>query len=203
MRPTSYISVRAAQNFGHGIRYARDINRPFNTAVTINFSQLGFDDAEAGKISAKLIQRVRQWWWNKKKKCSSEIDRKFIHGIVHENPGSVRNCHWILNIPSDDQDVFRSTVLNRLSKLTGVEAFGDAVQFQPIYNASGFEKYLLKGIDPKYGKFMHISPKDQGVVLGKRIGMSRAVGRTARRSAKWDRKASAARARSEALSASL
>ena len=58
---------------------------------------------------------------------------------------------------------------------------------EELYGGYG-EGDILKGIDPAYGRYLHIRPANEGIVTGRRTGASRAIGRAARKAAGWKRK---------------
>ena len=49
-----------------------------------------------------------------------------------------------------------------------------------VYAPGGLAKYILKGINPDYADHFHMKAANEGVVFGRRTGVSRAISKAAR-----------------------
>lgn len=183
---TGHVARRSAENVLHSIRFARDLNQPFNRFVTIDFSSLGIEEEAAGPLFIKLRQCVSRWWRYERKKNPALPE--LFHNYCHANPAGRRHVHWLLSVPDDMTAAFDKTVEDRLLKLTQLDALGDALHMQKATAPGNAGKYMMKGIDPMFAGYLHIQHVDEGVVTGRRTGVSRNIGRTARSRAGWQRR---------------
>lgn len=185
---TLHVGRRAAENSLHADRYAREIGRPMNTHVTISFVSLDVAEDDAGRVFQQLQARVARWWKDQRERRGRDIGPILsMHG--HANPAGSRHVHWLLHVPAAIASDFAVIVTKRLRKLTGRTELGDALHIAPVEHAGGTAKYILRGIEPMFGGYLHIKPADEGLVRGcRRTGVSRAASKTARRKAGWKRK---------------
>jgi hypothetical protein len=56
-----------------------------------------------------------------------------------------------------------------------------AIKVQPVKNLHGLGRYALKGMDPHYTPRYRVRHDPQGIVFGKRCGISKSLGPAARR----------------------
>lgn len=184
---TAKIGRRQAEGAFHAVRYANDNGRAFNLLITINFSDLGISPDEAGAFFRILRQRVTRWWTYERKK--SRPFGAFDALAVHEHPeGGPRHVHWFVRAPEGARLELEAIVCNRLQKLTRLDCLGDAIDFTDVTHPGGMAKYVLKGVDPAFADYFHMDAIDQGEIIGRRIFVSRSVGRSARENAGWKRK---------------
>ena len=83
-------------------------------------------------------------------------------------------------------------VTKRVKKRAGLDDLGTALHFihdDQVEAPGTLAKYILKGLDPAFGRYYHMKTEDMGWVTGRRTGASRSLGRAAREAAGWDRKA--------------
>jgi hypothetical protein len=68
-----------------------------------------------------------------------------------------------------------------LTHVTGTAHCAEsAVHVQPIKDLPGLERYVLKGMDPRYAPRYRVRHVPQGVVYGKRCGVSKSLGPASR-----------------------
>lgn len=186
----SYIGIKAALNVLHAIRYARDIGRPINAHVTISLIALGIDDDAAGAFFQKLQISVARWWRYQRLSKGQDIG-SLTTVYCHANPGGSRHVDILMHLPDTIWAGFKAMLDKRLCKLAGLDDVGDAIHLQAAPTPGSLAKYLLRGIDPAYANYLHLQAENEGQVACRRTGTSRIVGRAARQTALWDRKASA------------
>ena len=57
------------------------------------------------------------------------------------------------------------------------------INIKEIYGVMGIARYCMKGISPVHAGRRHIRPEEQGIVYGKRVAISRNLGKKAREEA--------------------
>ncbi len=181
-RPSTAIKRKPAANFWHAFNFAKDLGKPLNTFVTLNFAHTDCHQGDVSPTFQLLLARYFGPWWRR----PSRLLRLGQQGSpsyvwVAEN-GSDHPCiHWVLYVPDNRRDEFSRRLPQWLRKVvTTVHCEDNAIDITPVHNAPGLRKYLLKGCEPMYAAFCKIEHKPQGVVFGKRSGVSRGLQRTAR-----------------------
>jgi hypothetical protein len=94
---------------------------------------------------------------------------------VLENTGH-HACHLMMHLPADRLSDFRSALAKWVEKESGSELAAGTIDIRPAYNAHGFRKYMLKGIDPLFAALYRIEHIPQGAVQGKRFGYTQNLG---------------------------
>jgi hypothetical protein len=190
--PTKYgtasIGRRAAENALHAVRFASAVNRPINSLLTLSFVALGIHDDQANALFRKLQASVARWWRYQRKDKNRDIGPS-VAVYAQANPAGSRHVHVLLHLPASVEADFYVAVAKRLRKLTGVDDLGDALHMKRIEWPGGAAKYVLRGINPAYGPYLHIEPFNEGHVTGRRTGTSRFIGKSARDAAEWNRRA--------------
>jgi hypothetical protein len=101
---------------------------------------------------------------------------------VVENHGGDTHVHWAVHVPKPLQREFGTKLRRWLARVAGaVTCEASAIYCQPIPGPRGLGKYMMKGIDPRYAAFYHVRHEAQGIVYGKRCGISESLGPRARR----------------------
>lgn len=188
---TLHIGRRAAENALHAVRYARDAGRPINTHVTISFAALSLDDDQAADLFRHLQARIGRWWRDQRTRKQRPVgDLYGFHS--HANPAGSRHVHWLLHVPSEVAEEFARVLRNRLVKLTDEANLDEALHIGPVTTPGSLAKYVLRGIEPAYGGYLHIDAANEWLVSGcRRTGVSRAASKAARTRAGWKRTRSA------------
>lgn len=187
-RGTWQIGRNQAERVLHAVRYATDRGRPLNAHVALNFHRLGIEEDAATKIFRVLRAKFARSWRYRDSIGAGLGTLDDIH--VHENPFGKRNVHWALHIP-DERWTWATDLIDRiLRKMLRLDDLGDALLIEPAHGPGGLAKYLLKGVEPAYAHYFHISnPAPQGFISGRgRTGASRSIGKAARDKAGWKRK---------------
>jgi hypothetical protein len=189
---TQVICRSAGENIMHAIRYATARQRPFNTHITLSFTDLGVGAVEAGSFFSAIRNGVARRWKREREQKGRPIGT-FDDAYVHEHPGNGRrHVHWLLHRPVAVPVAELETAIRvRVARRAGLDDLGTALHFQhdDVVKAPGMlGKYLLKGLDPRYGGYYRIRTENMGVIVGRRSGASRSVGLRARKLAGWRRK---------------
>lgn len=189
---TERIGLKQALAVLHAVRCATWKRRPINTAITINFTALGLEEAEASDCFISIRTSLRRRW-----KREHEVKGRPIGTLddvhAHENPdGGGRHVHWGIHRPADmTRDEFDREIIRRVRKQAR-RPFDPAavlIQHDDVVGGPGsWAKYILKGTDPTYGPHLFIRTEPQGWLTGRRTGTSRSLGKTARTAAGWSRK---------------
>ena len=186
---TQHLSRRAITNAFHGERYARAVSAPMNLMVTLNFSAHLLEGREAEIRFVEIRKRVIRAWKYRQSKSGDLPDLRWV--FVHESPGGKSHVHWLVSVPKEGQEVFRSLVKSRTEKVLGKMPSDESIDFLDINNPSEMMKYLAKGVQPMFKSYFHLKKvSDQGLVASRRVQTSRNVGSTARATAGWSSKKS-------------
>lgn len=185
---TWQIGRNQAERILHAVRYATERGRPINAHVSLNFHRLGIAEDAAVGVFRNLRARFARSWRYRDRTGASLGTLDDVH--VHENPLGKRNVHWALHIPKGRWHWAKNLIEHLLLKVLGVDDVGDALVIEPAHGPGGLAKYLLKGVEPAYAQYFHISaPSPQGFISGRgRTGASRSIGKAARDKAGWKRK---------------
>lgn len=184
---TTRIGVKQATNLFHAIRFANDNGRPLNLMATVNLSDLGLSDAEAGDFFRKARARVARWWKYEREKGRSFGSFDDISAHAHPKNGR-RHVHWLLHVPNGLRFEIEAIIESRFKKMLKLDCLGDALQIKDVSKAGTLGKYILRGTDPTYADYFKMWTADEGLVIGRRVHASRSISRSGRIAAKWKRK---------------
>lgn len=183
---TSIGPKQAARGF-HAVRFATASGKQMNLLATIDLTTLGINDNDAGTLFRKLWQKTTRWWAYERAK-GRQLG-SFVAFATHEHPpGGPRHVHWLMHVPPKAANDVQEIISKRLRKMTGIDCLGKALHFQPVRKPGGVAKYMLKGVQPAFASHFHMEAADQGLIVGRRLAVSRSIGATARRNAGWRRK---------------
>lgn len=183
-RTSYFINRRQAANFYPAARTARRIGSPLNKHVTINFFHL---DCEGQQVSS-YFERLRDnhyTRWLRYLRSRGKTKSYPTYLWVIENPGGGHHhVHWALHVPKGLERAFDEKLPVWLEIVAGkiVDEQG-AIHSTPVTDDTGLVSYLLKGTDKPYARHFRANHRPQGAVLGKRCGVSRNLGPTARTTA--------------------
>ena len=177
-RQSEHIDHRQVRNIIRAERFAERAGRPLNFFVTIN---LGHTACEADNAS-KVFERLRD---NHYTKWLRDIARRrdqpswlpaFYVWSIEDKPGHP-NIHWLIHKPVGLRSLFESKLHVWLERLAGpLNNSQTPILIKPATTPTGVAKYLSKGINPRYAKLFRINPIPQGIIKGKRAGISAALG---------------------------
>ena len=178
-RRTHHIGWRQARNLWEAIHYADkrlvDIGRPLNTFATINFGHIACSPEIVSAIFEKLRDNHFVRWLRYGR---SELSH---YVWVIENAGGNTHVHWVLHVPKSLQAAFGRKLEEWLARVAGpITCRERAIKIQPVPNLRGLGRYLLKGMDARYAARSGVKHVPQGLVYGKRCGVSKSLGPASR-----------------------
>lgn len=175
-RRSHHIRRQQATNIKPAIRLAEKRGVPLNRFVTINFTNLGCDEASVSNAFAKIRERFARWLRSGSTKTNPQA-AAFVWVI--ENGGGHLAAHWLVHVPDARLIDFQNRLRGWVCKATGTAAIeGTALDIKRAGTPLGAGKYMMKGIDPAYADFYGITHVPQGLVHGKRCGFSQSLGPT-------------------------
>jgi hypothetical protein len=177
-RRTRHIA-RQAQNVREAIHYADkrlvDIGRPLNTFATINFGHIACAPEVVSAIFEKLSDNHFVRWLR-----YGTSDLSYYVWVI-ENAGRNTHVHWVLHIPKSLRAAFEIKLAEWLARVAGtILCRESAINIKPVTNLRGLGLYLLKGMDPRHATRCGVKHVPQGLVYGKRCGISKSLGPSAR-----------------------
>jgi len=178
-RRTRHIGWRQARNLRKAIHYADkrlvELGRPLNTFVTINFGHIACPPEVVSSIFEKLRDNHFVRWLRYE---TSDLSYYFW---VIENAGGNTHVHWVLHLPKSLRAAFDAKLAEWLARVAGLITCGEsAIRIQTVTKLRGLGLYLLKGMDPRYAARCGVRHVPQGIVYGKRCGVSKSLGPAAR-----------------------
>lgn len=183
-RATNHINRRVTQSIFRAFDFATSIGTPMNLYVVINLHETA--RASAVTIFSSIRHKYRDWLNYKSKKVwGAPVKPAYIYAI--ENPGDQNpHANWAVYIPAELEDEFHRKLPRWVEKAQG-ECGPFDVHVQEINQdyAKRLAKYVVKATDPAFTAHFHLQgiAAAQGVVYGKRAGVSPSLGHTIRREA--------------------
>src|SRR5262245_35142416 len=182
-RASKFISARQATNIMEAVRFAKLVNLPLVAHLTIHWSLTDVGDDPNGTLFAKVREGLHKWLdrrgiefagaWARERQCRGQSD--------------VEHCHLLFHLPVSYQtgrqlNKVRDAIL-RLVKLHGGDLTDErAIDLKVWPDPDG--KYLVKGGGPEIWKRFGLRKEHrrlQGVIYGKRCGVTENIGALARR----------------------
>lgn len=162
------------------MRFAARTGRPLNQLVTINFAHAGCPALLVSlRFGRLLAQRFGRWL----RRATNGRGAPTYVWVV-EAPGGRAHVHWAVHVPPALAADFRSRLPRWVADAAAIEVAAlepAAIDHRPVDNAIGLKRYLLKGMDPYFAGRWQIRAVPQGLVIGRRVGVSRTLARGARR----------------------
>jgi|SRR6516225_8589303 hypothetical protein len=178
-RRTRHIGWRQARNLREAIHYADkrlvELGRPLNTFVTVNFGHTACPPEFVSATFEKLRDNHFVRWL---RYGTSDLSH---YVWVIENAGGNTHVHWVLHVPKFLRAAFEIKLAEWLARVAGtITCRESAIKIDPVPNLRGLGLYLLKGMDPRYAPRFGVKHIPQGLVYGKRCGVSKSLGPSAR-----------------------
>lgn len=202
-RSSSSISLAAARNTHHAIRYAEPVigktmarwykmpkvvaGKPLNLWITINWK---LTDSGIDRFAELRNQRLCPWLRSRSKQHGERYEPTYVY--VKE----AGHVHWLLHLPehliAEFEQLLPRWITSLERKGTGPRKRAEnlpptcegAVDIQRTRNSVAVSKYMLKGIEPAAAVKLGIkSVSPEGIVIGRRTGVSRNLGKGARQQA--------------------
>lgn len=189
--PHAHIDQRQAENFCLAINWATAIGRPLNRFVTINFAHT---DCPPDLVSA-AFERLRDNHFSPWLYYLSIHRPNLGHpthvwviesarGMAHALPASnhMVHVHWLLHLPLGLDTEFVIRLPNWLATVVPGPHFDpvNAIDVKNVYDLPRLQRYMLKGLDPRCAPVFGVKARSQGIIVGKRCGVSRSLGPAAR-----------------------
>lgn len=175
---SSHLRGRQCANLLNATNLAARLDRPLTHFVTLT---IGAPDP-FGECSSEQFARLRDnyfcpWW----RRTAADGGRPPVFVWAIENAGGVIAVHWLVRLPPSHLKQFEERLPLWLCKVTSKPFEPGSVHIRPAHTPVGAAKYMLKGADPASAERYGVRPVFQGRVRGKRSGVSRALGPTARK----------------------
>jgi len=181
-RSSTFVNRRQAANFTPAIAFAETLGRPLNWFVTLNFHHTACEAELVGPAFEKLRDNhYTRWLRYQGQRPLARKHGEATYVWVVENASGHTHVHWMVHVPRALIRDFKTKVPEWTATVSGSdEVHPGAIHIEPIDGPVGLGKYLLKGIDPRVAKMHRIDHQPQGLVRGKRCGVSKCLGKTAR-----------------------
>ena len=190
-RASKYVGMRQACNIMEAVAFAKSVGLPLVAHLTIHWSLTDIGDDPDGKLFAKLREGLHKWLdrqgivfaaaWARERQCRGQSD--------------VEHCHLLFHLPvkytSGKGRAEVNDAILRLVELHGRGITHDSVVKLTLWpNPDG--KYLIKGGGRKVWKKFRLRKEHrrlQGLIHGKRCGVTENIGPAIRKGWKEQRKA--------------
>lgn len=185
MTTTTHIGRKAAENICHAFDYAKHIGQPLNHYATINLRGHQYsDELTAAKAFQIIRHKFRDWRvYALRKHGASICGPAYIYTLEAPDPEHP-HANWVLHVPAELASDFRNKLSLWVARACGhVGPFDIDVQVVDPTTDKTLAKYVVKGTDPNYVEYLHLGSvaAPQGQVSGRRVGVSPAISRTARK----------------------
>lgn len=176
MRQSRYLPHRASANLANAVRFAIEVGRPLNWFVTINYG-LTSCEPEAMSSAFELLRDNHFVPWFKRYRTSRPHTRgPTAYVWVAEGRPGHHGVHWLVHLPPQLKKPFAENMRRWLERTAGPILDDKAIHIRPAETPQGATLYMLKGLDHRHAKRFRVDPKWQGVVFGKRCGVSASLG---------------------------
>lgn len=193
-RRSTFIGHKAAQTVYYAIgEQAERIGLPLTQHVTINFSLTDIDPTKAVEVFT-AIRRNRFDKWARRPRQGAGAAFVPAYAFVFENarggiafeeigPGLDHNVHvhWAIHLPATRVHDFGLKIYQWLDEACQTACSANAVKVTTIGTPKGLRRYVLTGTDQKWAKRYGATYEPQGVIIGKRSGVSVNLGPSLRR----------------------
>ena len=182
-RASKYITMRQATSIMEAVRFAKLIDLPLVAHLTIHWSLTDVGDDFDGKLFAKVREGLDKWLHRRGIVFAGAWARE----REARGQSEVEHCHLLFHLPVQYRTGKKlrqvEAAISRLVKRHGRDITDERVIKLVIHdNPDG--KYLIKGGGPKIWKRFGLRKKDrrlQGLLCGKRCGVTENVGLAARK----------------------
>lgn len=181
LRRSHDINYKPASALWHAFNHATNTSRPFTLHVTLNFAHTNcLPDDMTAQFRQLVGNKFGPWWRRPSRRLRLKPQGSPAFSWVAENVNGQPNIHWAVFVPPEREADFKKRLPVWLAAVTGGEINPAAINIKRIYNAVGLRSYMLKGTGDVFARLAKIEQKPQGLVIGKRSGVSRSLHRTAR-----------------------
>jgi len=184
-KPSRHITGKQATAYFAAMKHARDQVDPPNLSVTLNLSCTDCPPGEASPVMQQLVNdRFGRWLRNKSHKSTKAGGPGHIltYTWVVENKDGIQHVHWCLRLDEKLRSEFEHKLPKWVRSAAGkINDPKRCINIKDISFVMGLARYCMKGINPQQASRRFVRPENQGVVYGKRVAISRSLGRAARR----------------------
>jgi hypothetical protein len=186
-RNSTCISRKMTQNIFRAFDFARACGVPFNLYVTLHIHET--DAQAAATVFERIRHKYRDWLSYRARALGQTLAPMYAYSF--EAPGNP-HVNWVLSIPPELLDAFRSKLPRWIGKVQGpLDRFDLRVA---AINPAAYKQmanYLVKGCDPAFLQHFHLNDffalhGPQGTFWGKRAGVSPSFNKSARAAAGYD-----------------
>jgi hypothetical protein len=182
-RASKYIGMRQATNIMEAVRFAKMIDLPLVAHLTIHWSLTDVGDDPEGDLFAKFREGLH--------KCLNRRGIVFAGAWARERQcrgrSDVEHCHLLFYLPVNYCSGKRLAQLEK-AILRLVELHGRDITHERAIDLTVWRdpdgKYLIKGGGPEVWKRFRLRKEHrrlQGIIHGKRCGLTENIGPAARR----------------------
>jgi hypothetical protein len=184
IRKSHHIRPRAASRVFKAAKYSENSDRPLNWMVTLNFTHTVCPNKRASQATGEITAKFGRWLRYQSAKAIKTGGESYgapVYLTVLENPNDIHHVHWLVHVPTSVLSLFEKSVAKWLSKAAGeITMPNGAIDITPVDTVMALSRYLMKGVEKHHAKRCFVRPEDQGIILGKRVAISRSLGFAAR-----------------------
>ena len=184
-RPSRHITGKQATAYFAAMKHARDQGDFLNLSVTLNLSCTDCPPGEASAVMQQLVSdRFGRWLRHKSSKSTKAggPSHTLAYTWVVEAKDGNQHVHWCLHLDAKLQGEFEQKLPKWVRSTAGkINDAKRCIKIKDVSVIMGLARYCMKGINPQQASRRFVRPRNQGVVYGKRVAISRSLGRAARR----------------------
>lgn len=190
-RKTQHINRRVTQSAFKAFDFAYSRGRPFNIYAVVNLRESV--QAASTTIFEAIRNKFRRWY-KRKIQARGGFYKDPFYLYTLENPNGMPHVNWLLNLPDDMVAEFEKKLPVWVKKAQGACGIFD-VHVQPISQKrreyKHLAKYVLKGTDALFIEhfFLDGVHAPQGIIYGKRAGVSLSLGNSTMKAANFNKAA--------------
>jgi hypothetical protein len=178
LRVSAFVNRRVTQSIFRAFDFGDSIDTPLNLYVFINLRER--PEAAAATVFRRVRYKYCDWLNYRRRQGHALPPPAYV--FTFENTGSLPHVNWVLHVPNGFRAEFERKLPGWVRRVQGACGSFD-VRCKPVtHTPKSLAKYIVKGTDPAFVDHFYPSAvhAPQGIVYGKRAGVSPALGKTAR-----------------------
>ncbi len=177
-RASHFIEYRQFRTLWAAVDAAQALGKPLNLFVTINFSLADCPEELVSSKFGHLRENHFSPWLRYVSRLLRAADRSPpLYIWVIENRSGMCHVHWLVHMPPRLKRRFEAKVPDWVAAVCErVYCSSGVVQIATIYDLEGLRRYVLKGVHPNHAARHRLKAVPQGIVVGKRCGVSKSLG---------------------------
>ena len=186
---SEHINRRVTQSIFDAIEFAVERATPLNRYVVINLHES--DQETAATLFEAIRHKFRDWLNYRTRKPGPPARPAYIYAIENSGERPHPHVNWLVHVPNHLLKEFDRKLPQWVKKVQGdVGPFDISCEATIETHVKRLAKYIVKGTDPLYVDHFHLREmaEPQGMVWGRRAGVSPSIGREARRVAVFKRR---------------